>query len=337
MSNSKLKLVGEKEFKNFCGDKEKKLVAGLGLFDGVHRGHQEIIRRVVEEAEKIGGTPVLFTFSNPPETVVAPARTPPLLISPETKVMLSIRRGIDTVIMPEFTLDIAEQSPEDFVKQILVEKLKIHTVVAGFNYNFGAKRAGNMKLMSELGEKYGFTSVTVDPVLVDDVRVSSTRIRNSLAVGSLEVASEMLGRPFHIEGKVVKGAGKATDLAVPTANLELKRKAIIPYGVYIVRVQKFISDYPPWEGPVTMGIMNYGLRPTIVDITEKPDPVAEVHLFDYKGSLYGDKLGVAVLEFIREEKHFPNEITLQAQIKEDVEYTMESISNWNVPDNLFGF
>jgi riboflavin kinase/FMN adenylyltransferase len=332
-----MKLIGDKEYKDFYGDTEKKLVVGLGLFDGVHRGHQEIIKRVVEEAKRINGTPILFTFSNPPETVVAPARTPTLLITPETKVIFAIKIGIDTVIMPEFTPDIAKLSPEEFVKQILMEKLHVHTVVARFNYNFGVKRTGNMKLMSELGEKYGFNAITVDPVMVDDVRVSSTRIRNALAVGSLEAASEMLGRPFHLEGKVIKGAGKATSLAVPTANLKLKNRAIIPYGVYIVRVQKFTLGFPPWIGPVNMGIMNYGLRPTITDLPKKPDPVAEVHLFDFNGSLYGEDLGVVVLEFIREEKHFPDEPALQAQIKEDVEYTLESISKWVVPDNLFGF
>lgn len=329
-----MKIIGQTKFEKFQSQDEK-IVLGLGLFDGVHCGHQEILKKVIEEAEKRDGISGLFTFPNPPEEIVAPKRVPNLLTTSTAKVSLCCHFGIQMVFIPDFSQELSKLSPMGFIQKILSEKIQVDAVVAGFNYKFGAGKKGDINTLKEAGQEFGFEVFTIDPFLYHEVRISSTRIRNSLASGSLELVSEMLGRPHHIEGKVIPGLGVAADMVVPTANLKLPHRANIPFGVYIVRVQRFSDNIPCWEGPVYHGIMNYGIRPTMVE--SSTEPVAEVHLLDYKGDLYGNKLGVAVLEFVRDEMKFPNKEALETQIKEDLEYTNQVIKNLNLPNNLFGF
>lgn len=287
------------------------LVLALGFFDGLHLGHQKILKRVKESARSKALSAV-FTFENHPQTVLNPSAPAPVMItSPEQKRALLEKAGIDICFSVPFTEAFSKMDAEVFVKDILMKRLKVKKICLGYNAHFGQGRKGNPELMRQLAPKFGFEFEEIGPVNVKGEPVSSSRIRKLIQSGDMALAAECLGRPYAVLGQVVKGDGRGAQIGFPTANLETQASLLPPEGVYPVQVRE--------EGKKTQyqGVLNYGRRPTFKKGEVKP--VLEVFLLDYRGDLYGAALEVRFHPRIREERTFSGVDELRAQIAKDVE------------------
>ena len=287
-----------------------KICVGLGNFDGVHLGHQRIIKRLVEYARENQGTAAVFTFEPHPAMVLRPEAAPPLLLAPELKQRLIASFGVDILLAIPFTREFALLSPEAFVREVLCAEIGVAAVFVGYNYTFGHRGAGTPETLRELGARYGFTVEVIPPVLVGGQPVSSTLIRGLIAAGKVEEAQRYLGYYPVFAGTVVSGAKRGTELGFPTANLEVDSQVLVPAnGVYAV---KAVVD-----GEVFLGVANIGVCPTFAGDA----PVwrrVEVFLFDFHGDLYGKRLEVSFTRRLREERCFRSVAELVEQIRRDV-------------------
>ncbi|MGQ9512316.1 bifunctional riboflavin kinase/FAD synthetase [Thermodesulfitimonas sp.] len=288
----------------------RKICLGLGNFDGVHLGHQRLIKRLVEYARQNQGTAAVFTFEPHPAMVLRPEAAPPLLLAPELKQRLIASFGVDILLAVPFTREFALLSPEAFVREVLCAEIGVAAVFVGYNYTFGHRGAGTLETLRELGARYGFTVEVIPPVLVDDQPVSSTLIRGLIAAGKVEEARRYLGYYPVFAGTVVSGAKRGTELGFPTANLEVDSQVLVPAnGVYAV---KAVVD-----GEVFLGVANIGICPTFAGNAPAGRRV-EVFLFDFHGDLYGKRLEVTFTRRLREERRFRSVAELVEQIRRDV-------------------
>jgi riboflavin kinase/FMN adenylyltransferase len=287
----------------------------LGLFDGVHVGHQEILRRTLVAAEGLGVASGVFSFQNHPRSVVAngTGEAPRLLVPASRRVELILDSGIEAVLIPQFTLDWAETPAEVFAREFLSEVLDARHVVVGFNYCFGRRAEGRVLQLEEFGKRYGFSVEVVPPFHLDGIEVSSTRIRNAIQEGRLDEAKRLLGRPHELSGKVVAGDGRGKSLGYPTANLLPDLPPILPLGVYAVTVHQVTEEGANWLGH---GMFFIGPRKTF---KEGPDVTAEVHILDYQGDLYGQSLRLGILGKVREPMKFSGPEDLIRQLEKDRE------------------
>ena len=282
-------------------------VLTLGNFDGVHLGHQAIFRKVVLRAQELGGTSVAFTFEPHPLKVLAPERSPKLLNTFHGKMKLLETAGIDVVICANFTRAFADQNPEDFAREVLHEKIGVREVYVGYDYAFGKDREGSIDSLKRAGRIYGFMVGVIEAVQVNDVVVSSSTIRELIAIGKVEDADGLLGRHYAIEGDVVRGAQRGQQLGFPTANLKTANELIPGFGVYAV-----IASV---DGCLYRGVASIGVRPTF-----DSGPVSvEVYLFNFQGNLYGKHMDVSFIKHLRGELKFPDAEALVRQIRQDVE------------------
>ena len=293
--------------------KESPCAIGLGLFDGVHVGHQEILKQVREAAERMGVVSRIFSFQNHPMSVLGGAdhHPPRFLVSPYRRRELIEGYGIEEVLLPEFTLEWSQTPADVFAKEVLVETLRAKHVVIGFNYCFGRKAEGRAADMIRLGEELGFTVEIVPAFKVDGIDVSSTRIRKAVKDSEIEEAHRLLGRPHELTGLVVQGDGRGTILGYPTANLSPELEPLLPNGVYAVHVRI------PEVAEVHRGMFFLGPRKTFgeSDIHRS----AEVHLLDFHGDLYGKKIRVELLGRIRKAIKFNGPDELVEQLERDRE------------------
>jgi|GEM_PF-14908 len=286
-----------------CG---KPGVITLGNFDGLHVGHQTLVRQVVGRARELGGCGIVFTFHPHPLKILSPKACPPLISTYDEKVAMFQELGIDILLMIPFTPEIAAMSARDFAKTILKDTLNASEVYVGFNYRFGRGREGTVDTLRELGAELGFGVNEVREVAVDGEVISSTKIRDLLRAGDVEHAARLLGRPYAITGRVVSGDRRGRLLGFPTANLEPVHE-IMPYpGVYAVHA--FV------EGSQFDGVVNAGFRPTF----NKRELCVEAHLFDFSRDIYGKEITIFFVRKIRDEKRFESLEALTAQIKRDV-------------------
>ena len=282
-------------------------VIALGMFDGVHIGHASIIRRAVELARSIGGTSMVFTFSNHPLSILAPENQPLMIGSRSLRRKLVEELGIDVLIEIPFTAELSKRSPEDFL-QLLKEKFAPSIVVTGPNYTFGRFGKGNGRMLIREGEAYGFRAEVCPAITVDKKTVSSTRIRKLIAAGDLKSVNELLGRPFTYVSKVVHGDRRGRRLGFPTANLEIgEGRAMLPNGAYAVAVEL--------DGKIYCGIANVGDNPTFGAVKRR----LEVYIDRFNGDLYGRELSVKFLETLRAEQKFSTVDELVAQLRADLE------------------
>lgn len=289
----------------------------LGTFDGVHLGHRQIISRAVELAKSIGGTSVVFTFSNHPLSVVAPDRCPLQIVTQEYKAELIKDIGVDVLLTIPFTPDFAKLPPEDFLT-LLHDNLNPQYVVVGPNYSFGYKSSGTPDLLKRSGKRYGFEVEVLEAFHFGDNIISSTSIRQLIAVGHVACAAKLLGRLFKIEGPVIAGEQRGRKLGYPTANLAIKKEQVFPAdGVYSVRA--YIA------GKCYNGIANVGKNPTF----KGSDRRLEVYIFAFQGNLYDETIEVGFVHRIREEKTFSSPDELVAQIKQDVNEAEQYLCNNN--------
>lgn len=283
-------------------------VVAIGNFDGVHRGHQAVLARVREDADRLGVASVVLTFDPHPARVLG--RTPPpMLTSLERKASLVTGSGVARVMVQRFDEAFSRSSPEGFATVLLSQTLGAREVVVGDNFRFGHKRQGDLAALEALGTKLGFTVRVFDAVGDADGPFSSTRAREAVRGGDMERAAHVLGRPHSFSGVVEKGAQRGRTLGFPTANVGQVVEMLPAHGVYAVRAE--IEG----ESRARGGVMNLGRRPTVDGTT----PSQEVHLFDFEGDLYGKAMRVEVLSRIREERKFDGLLALKAQIASDAE------------------
>ena len=289
-------------------------VAAIGIFDGVHLGHQVILRKAVARAKAYQGAPVAVTFDPHPCTVLHPQVVPPLILSLEQRLRWFAQCGIQAAVVIPFTRSFSRWSPERFVKGFLVDRLQVQEVVVGHDFCFGLNRSGTVETLRQLAARYRFNVRVVQPVIRNGERVSSRRIRELIRQGDLVRVQRMLGRPAGVVGKVIHGAGRGGKLGFPTANLKLEAGVLPPVGVYAVRAAV--------GGRSHAGMANVGFRPTFRGQTPQEhlstrEPLLEVHLFGQRRSLHGKRLEVEFYKRLRTERRFRSPQALVRQLARD--------------------
>lgn len=286
----------------------RKLCLAIGVFDGVHLGHQQIIRRTVDLARTRGALALVLTFDRHPNAVVAPERVPPMIYTPGQKQRALAALGVDAVWVLTFDAATSRLSGEAFVRRLAQSPGGLEAVCVGADFVFGHRRSGNVALLRQLGGELGFEVVALPPVLLDGVAVSSTRIREAVRRGDFADASRLLGRDYALAGTVVRGEGLGRKLGFPTANLDTRGLVLPPNGVYAARARLNERDWP--------AVVNIGVRPTIEPAQTVPR--VETHLLDFEGDLLGRELELILGARLRDEQRFPNPEALRAQIARDV-------------------
>ena len=294
---------GLEEFK-----KLENAIITTGTFDGVHQGHQKILSKLMEVAKKNKGESVLLTFFPHPRMVLQPDSDLKLINTIDEKIELLRAVGIDHLIIHPFTKEFSRTTSLEFVRDLLVNKIGTTKLVIGYDHHFGRNREGSFEHLKEFGPIYGFEVEEISVQDVDNVNVSSTKIRKALEEGEVDVAANYLGHSFFIEGTVVHGQKVGRELGFPTANIDVENpyKLIPQNGIYAVKVQSGEKVYK--------GMLNIGLRPTI-EFSEKL--TIEVHLFDFNEDLYGKRLRISFVKRIRSEKKFENKEALIAEMRKD--------------------
>jgi riboflavin kinase/FMN adenylyltransferase len=292
-------------------------VAAIGNFDGVHRGQRAVIDRAVARAAELGTTPAAVTFSPHPLAVLRPEEAPLPITTPPQKEALLAAAGVGVLLVVRFTRELARLPPEQFVREFLVDRLAVREVHVGESFTFGHRRQGDLALLAAQGARLGFAAVGTSEVMLQGERISSTRIRRAIAEGRVEEAAEMLGRPYCVTGKVVRGDRMGQRLGWPTANVVTDHHLLPADGVYATRI--LLPSFPATFDSAT----NIGTRPTVYENYQR---VVESHLLDFKADVYGQRVELGFCKRLREERIFPTVMDLSAQIGRDVEATREYFS-----------
>ncbi len=290
-------------------------VVTIGNFDGLHVGHRAIVETVVERARQLGGEAVAYTFYPHPRKVLTPDRAPRLLTTIEQRVELLRTAGVDTVIVEPFTDEFSKMPAEDFIRTVLHQRIRPVEVYVGYDFHFGRDREGSMRLLTELGPKLGFSVTIIPEVTVDAGDVNSTRIRQMLSEGRVEEAFAMLGRNYTVRGRIVEGHRRGHELGFPTANLEPENEILPAAGVYAGQL-RFLDDGSPQAGSEYFAVTNVGVRPTFDDERRL---IAEAHLLDFSGDIYGRRVELSFAHHLRDERRFAGVEGLRKQIARDVE------------------
>lgn len=279
----------------------------LGNFDGIHIGHQQVLRAVKERSGQLKLPSIVYTFEPHPLKVVAPHKSLLLLTTPEEKIELLKKSGIDYLILARFTKEFASQHPRKFVADILLKQLNAREIWVGHDYAFGKGRRGTIKYLKELGNELGFQVYVIPAYKKKGAVVSSSKIRKYLIEGKVKEAAAFLGRPYTLSGKIVKGRNIGKHLGFPTANITVHNELVPKDGIYAVRVLLGTKIYK--------GAANIGFAPTFH--TKKR--AVEVHIIGFKKNIYGKKIRIAFIERLRGEKVFKSVYELAIQIRKDVE------------------
>ncbi|QJD29977.1 bifunctional riboflavin kinase/FAD synthetase [Methylococcus geothermalis] len=282
-------------------------VASIGNFDGVHLGHQTLVRRLAEEGRRLGLPVAIVLFEPQPREFFDPDQSPPRLMRLSEKLSRLADLPVDWVLLLRFDEKLANLAPEDFVRRILVERLHVRHLIVGDDFRFGRGRAGDHELLCRLGRLHGFTVSDTESVTVDGFRVSSTRVREALWRGDMAGAARLLGRPYALRGRVVHGDQLGRRLGFPTANIELRRENIPVQGVFAVTMSGISAEAWP-------GVANIGIRPTV---SGSRKAMLETHLFDFTGDLYGRRVEVHLHHKLRDEMRFADIEDLKEQIARD--------------------
>lgn len=289
--------------------RDRGTVVTVGTFDGVHRGHWEVLQEIRRRAEATGRRSVLVTFDPHPLRIVRPEHAPPLLTTPVEKKEILAESGLDYAVFLTFTETLSRYEPRRFVEEILVGRLRVEELVIGYDHGFGRDRSGDAETLKAIGAELGFDVDVVPPVVTDGEPVSSSRIRKAVAEGRMPEARACLGRPYSVRGVVVKGEGRGRQLGFPTANLKVgnAEKLMPPSGIYAVRGVLRSGTLP--------GALHLGPRPTF----QGSPPTVELHLMDFDADLYGEEVRVDFVERLRDVRPFDNVAALVDQMREDVE------------------
>ena len=304
-------------------DPPRGAVISIGNFDGVHVGHQAVLRHVVERAQAVGTEAVAMTIDPHPIKLLRPSEAPRLLTTLDQRLALIARTGIEVALVLPFTHRLARMTAEDFVRNVLVEQLAVREVYIGANFRFGADRGGDVELLATMGRQLGFTAASALIVELDSLVVSSTRVRTAVAEGRIEEASELLGRSTFIDGTVLEGKRLGRTLGFPTLNVEVVNELFPSHGVYVTAVQipSFDRTFP--------AVTNIGVRPTVY---QNSLTTVESHLLDFAADVYQEEVRVFFLKRLREERSFPSTLELMSQIRRDVDEARAYFSDHEVGD-----
>jgi len=283
------------------------LFLAIGVFDGMHLGHQAVISTSAEHARSVNGTPVVVTFDPHPEKVLRPQAAPHLLTATQHKIGLIRDLGVGHLLIIAFDRQFAATEPEDFVKQLVKHSKPLREICVGHEWSFGKNRRGNLGLLKKLGAQFDFEVVGIPPVTMNGELVSSTAIRHAVQTCDLRKAAVMLGREYTILGTVVRGDDLGKKIGFPTANLSAHNEQFPPNGVYFAQAML--------DGVIYPGVLNLGYRPSV---SSEKDRVLEIHLFDFDRDIYGSDLEVRFVRYLRPEKKFENVDMLARQIALDV-------------------
>lgn len=307
-------------------DTIKNPILTIGTYDGVHLGHQKIITFLNAKAEKIDGESVVFTFHPHPRMVLHPNdHNLELLQTIDERIKKLENAGVKHLIVFPFTKEFSKLSATEFIRDILVNKIGIHTLVVGYDHHFGRNREGSMDQLEELAPIYNFETEEISAFMKDEVKISSTKIRKALQVGDVLEATKYLGEEFEISGTVVKGDQIGTKIDFPTANIEIKENyKLIPVdGVYVVKIL--------FDEKIFSGMLNIGNRPTINNKREK---TIEVNIFNFKGDLYGKVITLKFIKMIRKEKVFANLDELKEQLIKDEDKCKAILIDFSNPTSI---
>lgn len=298
-----MKIKAASEYKQI-----KPSVVTIGTFDGVHIGHQKIVKRIVEVAKKKDLQALVLTFFPHPRMVVQNDSTIKLINTIDEKAKQLESMGVNHLVIKKFTKSFSRLSALEYVRDVLVNKLKVKHIIVGYDHHFGRNRTANIEDLKEYGDFYGFKVTEIMPQEVDDVAISSTKIRNALFKGDVKTANKFLGYNFSLTGKVEKGRGIGSTIDFPTANIIIEEYyKLIPHsGVYLVKAII--------KGVNVFGMMNIGNNPTVSDDIKTN---IEVHFFDFSNDIYGEVIKVELLDYLRNEIKFPSVLALKEQLKKD--------------------
>lgn len=296
---------------------ERSRYIALGVFDGVHLGHQKLIKSTVNKAKKKNGVSIVITFDPHPDKIIIPENNVFLLSTPEEKIELIKDLKVDIFLIIKFTKMISRMSPKDFIRNILVDSLKVKELFVGFNYKFGFQGKGNVDCLKEYGKMYNFKTNILKPEILSNITISSTKIKDYISLGDIKKAKKMLGHNITITGRVIPGKGRGKELLnYATANIEAPFKKIIPAnGVYLVEITISNQKY--------YGLINIGIRPTFKEIKQ----TIEVHIINFNQNIYNEIVSINILQKIRNEKYFTHPNLLKKQIENDILIAHKMISN----------
>jgi riboflavin kinase / FMN adenylyltransferase len=286
----------------------RKVCFAIGMFDGVHLGHQQVIRQAINDAEQHEGVSVVVTFDRHPNTIVAPDRVPRLIHSLPQKLRAIETLGADATLLLTFDEPFSRKSGEQFIRELANDFGRIHSICVGSTFHFGWKRSGNVALLETLGAELRFQVRGLSAVSLDGEVVSSTRIREAIRAGQLDAAGQMLGREYSLCGIVQRGDGLGRKLGFPTANIDATGLVVPPSGVYAVHCST--------AGKSHRAVLNIGYRPTLQ--SPAPELRVEAHLLDYNGDLYEQELEITFIDKLRAEQKFPSLDHLREQIAQDI-------------------
>jgi len=284
------------------------LFLAIGVFDGVHLGHQAVISTSAQHARAANGTAVVVTFDPHPEKVLRPKTAPHLLTATPHKIALIRDLGVAHLLIITFDKQFAATEPEEFVHELVEHSKSLREICVGHEWSFGKNRRGNLKLLNQFGARFDFGVVGIPPVTVNGELVSSTTIRKAVETGDLAKAAQMLGREYTVLGTVVSGDNRGKKIGFPTANLSAHNEQFPPNGVYFAEAKL--------EGVIYPGVVNLGYRPTVD--TRKSERILEIHLFDFDHDIYGKDLEVRFIRYLRPETKFESVEALVRQIGLDV-------------------
>ena len=298
---------------NFPADEAS--IVTIGTFDGVHLGHQQILKQLIDTSRKSKLKSVLLTFFPHPRMVLQPDISMRLIQTIQEREKALQKTGLDYLVIHPFSTEFSRLSADDYVKKILVEQLNVRKVVVGYDHRFGRNRTASLEDMYHYADIHEFEVIEINAEKIESTAVSSTKIRKAIDEGNIELANTYLGHSFTIQGMVIDGDKRGRELSYPTANIDLQNQhKIVPkQGVYLVKSKL--------KGRVVYGMMNIGTKPTF-DTTM---PSIEVHFLDWNGDLYGQAVQVELLKWVREERKFSSVEELQTQIQADEQYCRSSI------------
>jgi len=288
----------------------------IGVFDGVHLGHQSVISTSTSHAQSADGTPVVITFDPHPLKVLRPQNAPHLLTATQHKIALIRDLGVEHLLVIPFDKNFAATPPENFIEQLAVHSNPLGEICVGHEWSFGKDRRGNLDLLKKFGAQFDFHVVAISPVKVGGAVVSSTAIRRAVEKGDLATAAAMLGRDYTVLGTVVAGGKMGKKLGYPTANLSAHSEQFPPNGVYLAEATLDRALYP--------GVVNLGYRPTVS--SGKPERVLEIYLLDFDQDIYGKDVEVRFIRYLRPEQKFDSVEALVQQIERDVRQARELLA-----------
>ena len=297
-----------REFQSIA-QKERPVHCAIGMFDGLHQGHQALLNHIIKQAKADAGLALVMTFQEHPARVLAPEHAPGLIYPQALKESLLAVSGLDIAWIIPFDEGLRQLDGTSFIRQIKSYCRQLAEICVGNNFAFGHRRSGNIELLKQLGREWGFRTECKSAVTSDGEAVSSTRIRSLLSEGDINKASKLLGRHYCLAGEVIKGDGLGRKLGFRTANINSQSLALPKSGVYAVEAIR--------NGMPLRGVLNIGTRPTLNHA--KPCIQAEVHFLDFDGDIYGEFLSLELKKRIRDEQRFPDVQALQQQIRNDIQ------------------